>query len=309
MVSVIIPVKNEEDSIGLLLKCLSHQSKKADEIVIVDGGSTDGTVAIVKGFQDKFACLKLICVEQAFPGKARNIAFINSSNNIVLSIDAGCIPNRKWIENILRSFDMNPSVDVVFGGWRPIAKTLLEKCFVVASISSEKYYSVACMGIKRDAWIKIQGFPEDMRTAEDLIFINKLKYNNCRIIREESAFIYWYHCAEIKTYYKKYYQYAVGKSSQHLDFKFYIRKMIFYLLLFILFVLSIVMSLYYFTILVVLFTLWIYLSIRNHYTYFKLIKNIPTTYFLMPVVIVLRDVATIIGFIKGSFVAKNRDGV
>src|SRR5215210_2702060 len=49
-VSVIIPALNEERHIGLLLSDIERQSRRPEEVIVVDAGSGDGTVAIVEGF-------------------------------------------------------------------------------------------------------------------------------------------------------------------------------------------------------------------------------------------------------------------
>ncbi len=48
--SVIIPTLNEERHVGALLSDVASQARKPDEVLVVDGGSTDGTVAIVRRF-------------------------------------------------------------------------------------------------------------------------------------------------------------------------------------------------------------------------------------------------------------------
>lgn len=79
--SVCLIVKNEQEVIG---RCLNCALKFADEIVVVDTGSTDGTVAEVKKFTDKVYHFKWCSDFSA----ARNFAFERASSDLVMWLDA-----------------------------------------------------------------------------------------------------------------------------------------------------------------------------------------------------------------------------
>ena len=51
-ISICITTFNEEGSVGALLDSLLDQSLKADEIIVVDGGSTDKTLEIINHYQN-----------------------------------------------------------------------------------------------------------------------------------------------------------------------------------------------------------------------------------------------------------------
>src|SRR2546422_7113481 len=72
-ISVIVPVRNEEGSIGALLESLLNQTLSPSEIVITDGGSTDATTAIIQKYIDSGAPVRLIRTTKALPGRARNL--------------------------------------------------------------------------------------------------------------------------------------------------------------------------------------------------------------------------------------------
>lgn len=83
-ISVIIPTKNEED---VLLECLVsifNQSIRPLEVIIVDGGSTDGTLNIAEKFNVK------ILKEESFssPANARNLGINVAKGDILLIMDA-----------------------------------------------------------------------------------------------------------------------------------------------------------------------------------------------------------------------------
>nr|WP_148702350.1 glycosyltransferase [Nitrosopumilus piranensis] len=59
-ISIICTVKNEEDNISTLLDSLLNQTLLADEIIIVDGGSTDKTISIIQDYSKRSSVIKLI---------------------------------------------------------------------------------------------------------------------------------------------------------------------------------------------------------------------------------------------------------
>lgn len=78
-ISVTIITKNEEDNIARCLKSV----KWADEIVVVDSGSTDNTVDICK----RYGCLVIDSDWLGF-GRTKQLAVNSANNDWILSIDA-----------------------------------------------------------------------------------------------------------------------------------------------------------------------------------------------------------------------------
>jgi len=68
-ISVVIPVRNEAESIRALLDGLLNQSLQPDEILITDGGSSDATPRIVEEYARLNPNIHLFCEESALPGR------------------------------------------------------------------------------------------------------------------------------------------------------------------------------------------------------------------------------------------------
>ena len=62
LVSIILPIRNEEESISLTLESILNQDydKNKVEIIIADGLSTDGTLPIIREFQLMYRNIKII---------------------------------------------------------------------------------------------------------------------------------------------------------------------------------------------------------------------------------------------------------
>ncbi len=72
-VSVIVPVRDEENSIRELLDSLLAQTRPPDEIVITDGGSVDATPQIIEEYIRKGAPVRLMRERASLPGRGRNV--------------------------------------------------------------------------------------------------------------------------------------------------------------------------------------------------------------------------------------------
>ena len=100
--SVIIRAKDKADTIGLTLRALRGQTR-AVEIVVVDSGSTDGTLEIARRWADRVV---EIPAESFSYGRALNIGAAVSSGSVHFALSAHCVPKRAdWVEHSLSLYD------------------------------------------------------------------------------------------------------------------------------------------------------------------------------------------------------------
>src|SRR3977135_2127666 len=97
-ISVIVPVRNEESSIGAPLESLLNQTLPPAEIVITDGGSTDATTAIIQKYIDSGAPVRLIRTTKALPGRATNLAAAHAAHEWLAFTDAGIKLDKKRLQ-------------------------------------------------------------------------------------------------------------------------------------------------------------------------------------------------------------------
>ena len=115
--SIIIPARNEADKIKICLDSLSKQSLNPSvfEIIVVDDRSEDGTAEIVKQFS--MPNLSLIrmsdfpeTVNSSAPKKsAIEKAIGRARGQWIVTTDADCIFNEKWLSTILSFYQTNPA--------------------------------------------------------------------------------------------------------------------------------------------------------------------------------------------------------
>lgn len=86
-VSVVLPVYNEERYIATCLASLLAQQECSFEIWVVDDGSTDATVAIIKEFMARDDRVRLLQQAHQGPGKARNLAAQHAQGAVLAFCD------------------------------------------------------------------------------------------------------------------------------------------------------------------------------------------------------------------------------
>jgi glycosyltransferase involved in cell wall biosynthesis len=198
-ISVIIPVRNEEQSIGQLLNSLTNQTLKPSEIVITDGGSRDRTAEIIAAYDQTTVPIHLIRATAALPGRGRNLAAAQAANEWLAFIDAGINPEPTWLEFLAKRAQIQSDVDVVYGSYEPVTDTLFKRCSVMAYVAPPveiegklvRTRSVASVLMKRSVWQTVGGFPEDLRSAEDLLFMNEIEQGNFCITNAPDALVRW----------------------------------------------------------------------------------------------------------------------
>jgi glycosyltransferase involved in cell wall biosynthesis len=99
-VSVICTVLNEGESIRRLMDSLVAQSRQPDEVVIVDGGSRDNTVAVIEEYGDRLP-LRVLVEPGANISRGRNVAIGAATGDVIASVDAGVWLEPVWLAELV----------------------------------------------------------------------------------------------------------------------------------------------------------------------------------------------------------------
>ncbi len=198
-ISVVIPVRNEERSIAALLDGLLAQTRRPDEIVITDGGSTDATAEIITYYLERGAPIELIRSGPALPGRGRNLASARAKGDWLAYIDAGVWPAADWLERLSARVAKDPKLEVVYGGLTPVTNTRFKMCAAIAYVPAPKRVNGVLVHppvlpsslIRKTVWEKVGGFPEDLRSAEDLLFMQRIAEGGYSVAHEPAAMVWW----------------------------------------------------------------------------------------------------------------------
>ena len=125
-IAFIATVCNEEKTIKPFLESVLAQSRPPEEIIIVDAGSTDGTLKILKKYQQKSSMIRIIELKNANRSIARNQAVKLAKNKLIAVTDAGCVADKHLLERITAPF-ADKAVLSVAGFYRPITNSLLQQ--------------------------------------------------------------------------------------------------------------------------------------------------------------------------------------
>lgn len=198
-VSVIVPVRNEESSIGELIESLLGQSVWPQEIIIVDGGSSDKTREIIREFINDEDSLRLIEHPDAYPGRARNLGVQQAKTEWIAMTDAGTIIKSDWLANLVREASSSEGADVVLGSYDPLLTTFFKECLALAFVapamkageSHLRAPSTASMMIRKSVWEELGRFPEQLRACEDLLFFDRLARSSHAVRYAPGAVVVW----------------------------------------------------------------------------------------------------------------------
>jgi succinoglycan biosynthesis protein ExoA len=189
-VAVVVPCFNEQRSIGRLLRAVAGQHPPPREIVIIDGGSTDGTLREIERIRATIEHIKVDAVvapELSLP-RAINFAVRRTSAPIVVRLDAHSEPSDGYIAQAIAHLS-DATVGVVGGLWRIEPGSGTDLAAAIARAVShplgagDAAYRIASAGevpidvdtvpfgcFRRDTWERLGGLNEQLLGNEDYEF-------------------------------------------------------------------------------------------------------------------------------------------
>jgi glycosyltransferase involved in cell wall biosynthesis len=183
-VSVIATVLNEAEDIDRLIASLMRQAFAPAEVIIVDGGSTDGTWERLEEAKVRYSNLIAIRDESCrLPhtrgpiSRGRNVAIAASHFDVIACVDAGCTYAPEWLENLTAAIRRGESEYALGGSCiDPSVHTVWDVAsapFFGVKLSAEaktKSCTARSMAFRKDLWQRVGGFPEDFLFGEDTVF-------------------------------------------------------------------------------------------------------------------------------------------
>ncbi len=182
-VTVTSTVLNEVEDIDGLVSTLTQQTLRP-EVIIVDGGSTDGTWERLQAAQSKYPNLRAIrdesCNLKACPGpiaRGRNVGIAAATSEIVACADAGCIYDPEWLARLTAPI-LNGGAEYALGGScvDPQSQTIWDLASAPffglkqRADGTTKSCTARSMAFRKKLWERVGGFPENTFLGEDTAF-------------------------------------------------------------------------------------------------------------------------------------------
>ena len=113
-ISIIVPAYNSEKTIKRCINSILHQTYRNFELVVVDDGSNDKTPQLLDDYALLDERIKVIHKANGGVSSARNVGLENATGEYITFCDADDLLLEYALENYIKSFDANESVDAVF---------------------------------------------------------------------------------------------------------------------------------------------------------------------------------------------------
>jgi len=178
--SICIPTLNEEKYIGGILGCLTKQSYKNFDVIVVDGKSKDKTKEKVLEFKDKLDLTFKVAPKRGVSFQ-RNYAAKNTKGDFIIFFDADVQIDKDFIQKVV-CYIKKHNVDILTSWNKPLSKRLddefLYLFFNFFGLELIKKFSPGAVGVficvKRSAFEKIGGFRENVHFGEDYDLAQRL---------------------------------------------------------------------------------------------------------------------------------------
>lgn len=228
--SLILTTLNEGKTVQIFFESLIHQTVFPAEIVVCDGGSTDKTLELLFTVERHGIPIHIHTETGATIARGRNHAIEHSLYDILVVSDCGCILHSDWLEKITLPLLMDPSCEVVAGGYVLEGKTYFQKIASAAEIPvaeiPERLYlpSSRSFALRKKSWQEVGGYPEDLSFAgEDTALCMQLKAAGKKFITQRDARVTWFPRVTLHAYIKQHYFYGVGDGESRMKTTFYVK--------------------------------------------------------------------------------------
>jgi glycosyltransferase involved in cell wall biosynthesis len=225
--AVVVPILDEEESLPALLADLAAQEPPLEQIVVVDAGSTDGTLALLRAEQQRLPSLRVVEIPRATPGRGRNEGIRATDARRLVTLDAGSRVDAGFVAALAAEADDRR---VAVGVSEPDARTAFERAsgwFTLRAFKpSDRPGPIAGellpagrngLCLTRAAWERAGGYPPDLPWGEDKIFARALRRAGCELVVVPEAVVRWRPRGSLREIYRQYRNYGRGDALARLD--------------------------------------------------------------------------------------------
>lgn len=178
-ISIIVPIYNSEKYLKRCLDSIVKQTYNNLEIILVDDGSNDNSLRIMKEYQTRDKRIKLIEKSNTGVSSSRNVGLINSTGKYITFIDSDDTIDIYYLERVMKCF-LDPEIDIVCTNYNYDynGKIKQNRSFISKKMSNtialdpmSDYYITSVWGkVFKSKIIKTLKFDEKIFYSEDTLF-------------------------------------------------------------------------------------------------------------------------------------------
>ena len=218
-VSLVATVLNESSSIAALLDSILAQERLPDEVVIVDGGSRDGTLEALRSYAGRLP-LQTIEAPGCNISQGRNRAIAAAQGEIIAVTDGGVRLDPRWLSELVGPATQGA---IACGFFVPDARGTFEVALgatvlpAVAEIDPRRFLpSSRSVAFPKEAWQRVGGYPENLDYCEDLVFDLRLRQAGYPLAWVPQAIAHFRPRPSLAAFFRQYYRYARGDGKANL---------------------------------------------------------------------------------------------
>ncbi|HXF73010.1 MAG TPA: glycosyltransferase [Actinomycetota bacterium] len=212
-VTLISTVKDAAEHVGPFLDSVRAQTRPPDEVVIVDGGSTDGTLEILRSEEG----IVVLHEPGANISRGRNLAIARASHDVLACSDADCVLDPRWLEELLRPIEAG--ADVAMGVTEPIVEGFLQACLACVNLPGPEELDEATfmpssrsVAYRRSAIEAAGGYPEWLDVGEDMFVDHRFRELGLDLRLARGAVARWRLRPDLRSTFRQYFRYAWGDA-------------------------------------------------------------------------------------------------
>lgn len=220
-VTLVATVLNESDNVAEWWTSIMGQSRPPDEVVVVDGGSRDGTVELLRSLAGTVSFpVRIEVCEGCNIARGRNVAIALARGEIIAVTDAGCVLGPFWLEKIVAPMREDAGISLVAGFYQPLTGSFFEEVSACATLPlawevrpGRFMPSSRSLALRREVWEMAGGYPEWLEIGEDMYFNHAWKRLGVRHVMAKDALVYWRMRPGPRSLLRQYFLYARGDGE------------------------------------------------------------------------------------------------
>jgi glycosyltransferase involved in cell wall biosynthesis len=214
-ITLISTVKDCAGSADVFLASLGAQTRAPDEVVIVDGGSSDGTAeAYARG-----EGISVLVEPGANISRGRNVAIAAATHDVIAATDADCELDPGWLEAIVAPIEAG--ADVSMGWYEPELETAFERCMAAVNLplAADEVDpatfdpSARSVAFRRGSIDAVGGYPEWLAIGEDMWVDRRWRELGMDMRFAPDAVVRWRLRGDLASTWRQYFRYARGDAQ------------------------------------------------------------------------------------------------